>query len=107
MHRSSLPSFERHRRSRLAKLVHNYPFMRGTLSVRSRECGKPNCCCARGELHVSLYLIQSHDGKARQLYVPKAWEERVRRAVHNHQQIQALIEELSELQWRRLSQRKE
>ncbi len=106
MHRLCLPSFERQRRSRLAKLVQHYPFMRGTLSVRSRRCGKPNCHCAKRELHVSLYLIQSHNGKARQLYVPKVWEERVRRAVHNHQQIQDLIEELSELQWGRLRQRK-
>lgn len=102
-----MPSLERPRRSRLAQLVHNYPFMRGTLSVRSRRCGKPNCHCARGERHISLYLIQSHDGKARQLCVPKAWEERVRRAVHKHQQIQGLIEELSELEWKRLRQRKE
>jgi len=107
LHRSRLPSFERRRRSRLTQLVHSYPLLRGTLSVRSRQCGKPNCHCARGELHVSLYLVQSHDGKARQLYVPQAWEERVRRAVRNHQEIQGLIEELSELEWKRLRQRKE
>jgi hypothetical protein len=91
----------------LAQLAHAYPFLRGTLSVRSRQCGKPNCRCARGQLHVSLYVVQSHEGRPRQVYVPKEWQERIRRAVQNHQEMQTLIEELSELQWKRLRERKE
>jgi hypothetical protein len=39
--------------------------------------------------------------------VPKAWEERIRRAVQNHQQMQTLMEELSEREWQRLRERKE
>lgn len=105
--RSSLSAAERRGRSRLAQLVHTRPLLRGTLSVRSRRCGKPNCRCARGELHVSLYLVQSHDGKPRQVYVPQEWEERIRQAVQNHQEIQGLIEELSEREWKRLRERKE
>jgi hypothetical protein len=91
----------------LAQLAHAQPFLRGTLSVRSRPCGKPNCRCARGQWHVSLYVVQSHEGKPRQVYVPKAWEERIRQAVQNHQEMQRLIEELSELEWKRLRERKE
>jgi hypothetical protein len=91
----------------LAQLVHAHPFLRGTLAVRSRPCGKPNCRCARGELHVSLYVVQSHAGKPRQVYVPKQWEERIRQAVRNHQEIQTLLEELSEWEWKRLRERKE
>ncbi len=107
MHRSHLSASERRRRSRLAQLVHAYPLLRGTLSVRSRRCGKPNCHCAQGELHVSLYVVQSHDGKPRQVYVPPAWEPRVRQAVNNHQEIRSLLEELSEREWERLRKRKE
>jgi len=58
-------------------------------------------------LHVSLYVVQSHDGRPRQVYVPKEWEERIRRAVQNHQEMQTLIEGLSELEWKRLRERKE
>jgi hypothetical protein len=43
----------------------------------------------------------------RQLYVPKAWEERVRRAVKDYQELQTLVEELSELEWRRLTRKEE
>lgn len=106
MHRPSLSAAERETRSRLAQLVHSYRLLRGTLSVRTRRCGKPNCRCARGQWHVSLYLVQSHDGELRQLCVPRDWEDRVRQAVHDYQQMQRLVEELSEMEWKRLRERR-
>ena len=107
MTRSSFSDAERRRRSRLAQIAHTQRFLRGTLSARRGRCGKPNCHCAQGELHASLYLVQSQGGKLRQLCVPKAWEERIRQAVQNHQEIQTLIEELSQREWQRLRERKE
>ena len=107
MHRSSFSPSQRRRRSRLTQLIQRHSFLRGTLSVRRRACGKPNCRCARGQLHVSLYVVQSHEGKPRQVFVPQDWEERIRRAVENHQEIQSLIEELSEQEWKRLRERKD
>jgi hypothetical protein len=105
--RSAIPAAERNRRSRLAQLVHQRRFLRGTLSVRSRQCGKPNCRCAKGQPHVSLYLVQSQGGKPRQVFVPKSWEERIRAAVADYQRMQGLIEELSEREWQRLMEREE
>ncbi len=105
--RSRLPAAERSRRSHLAQLVHQRRFLRGTLSVRRRKCGKPNCRCVKGHPHISLYLVQSHGGKARQLFVPNSWEDRIRVAVADYQQMQRLIEELSEMEWRRLMERKQ
>jgi len=107
MHPSSLSAAERHFRSRLTQLVHDAWFLRGTLSVRSRPCGKPNCRCARGELHASLYLVQSRQGKLRQLSIPKPWEDRVRQAVGNYHEMQRLIEEISEREWKRLQEGKQ
>ena len=98
---------ERHRRSRIAKISISKRFIRGSLTVRQNICGKANCHCARGEPHLALYLTQSHDGKPRQLYVPKAWEERVRRAVSDYQELQQLVEELSEIEWKHLENREE
>lgn len=106
MNRSGLPEGERRFRSRLAQLVHDHWFLRGTLSIRTRKCGKPTCRCARGELHSSLYLVQSHDGKPRQVCIPKSWEDRVRQAVNDYQEMQRLIEEISELEWTRLREKK-
>lgn len=105
-HRAKLSAAERHFRSRIAQLASGQWFLRGTLSPRSGKCGKPNCHCTRGELHRSLYLVQSQQGKLRQICVPQAWQQRVRQAVHDYQQMQSLIEEVSELEWKRLQERK-
>lgn len=107
MHRSHFSAGERRRRWRLAQIAHTLRFLRGTLSLRNVRCGKPRCRCARGQFHACLYVVQSHEGKPRQVYVPKEWEERIRQAVQNHQEMQRLMEELSELEWKRLRERKE
>jgi len=107
LQRTQLSAGERSFRSRIAQLASGHRFLRGTLAVRGRKCGKPNCHCASGKLHSSLYLVLSDQGKLRQIYVPKDWEERVRQAVSDYQKMQRLIEEVSELEWRRLEQRKE
>jgi hypothetical protein len=86
--------------------VHNR-LVRGSLTVRKNTCGKPNCCCAQGKPHLSLYLTQSRNGKPRQLFVPKAWEERLRQAVADYQELQKLIDEISELEWKHLENREE
>jgi hypothetical protein len=104
--RAKLSSAERNFRSHIAQLASGQRLLRGTLSERSSKCGKPNCHCANGELHHSVYLVQSHAGKLRQICVPKPWRERVRQAVADFQEMQRLIEEVSELEWKRLQQRK-
>lgn len=104
-HRAKLSAAERKFRSRIAQLATGQWFLRGTLSERASKCGKPNCRCARGELHRSLYLVQSQAGKLRQICVPKAWQERVRQAVSDYHQMQQLMEEVSELEWSRLQAR--
>ena len=105
--RSSLSPSERELRSRISQLVHNRWLLHATLAPRSRRCGKPNCRCARGEPHVSLYVVQSRRGQGRQLFVPKDWEPRVRQAVADYQQLQQLLEEVSEHEWKRLQSRRE
>lgn len=105
--RAKLSAAERNFRSRVAQLASGRCFLRGTLSERSSKCGKPNCHCATGEKpHQSLYLVQSHGGELRQICVPKVWRERVRQAVTGYQEMQRLIEEVSELEWKRLRERK-
>jgi hypothetical protein len=104
--RAKLSAAERNFRSHIAQLASGQGLLRGTLSERSSKCGKPNCHCAKGELHQSVYLVQSHAGKLRQICVPKAWRERVRQSVADYQEMQRLIEEVSELEWKRLHQKK-
>ena len=98
---------ERNLRSRAAQVVHFRRLLRGTLAVRSRQCGKAGCRCTQGKPHVSLYLVQRRDGKLRQLYIPTQWEERVRQAVVDYQELQKLVEQLSEMEWQDIEERKE
>jgi len=107
LQRTELSDRERRRRSRLSQIVHAARFLRGTLSVRSVRCGKPDCRCAHGEPHACLYLVRRKGGKLHQLFVPREWEGRIREAVRNQEEMERLIEELSDLEWKRLQQRKE
>jgi hypothetical protein len=104
-HRAKLPAAERNFRSQFARLALNRWFLRGSLSERLGKCGKPNCRCTCGELHKSLYLVQSQGGRLRQICVPQAWQQRVRQAVSDYRKMQELIEEVSELEWKRLKER--
>ena len=104
--RAELSAAERSLRSRIAQLTTSQHFLRGSLSERSGKCGKPNCRCASGEGHPSLYLVQSGAGKSRQWCVPKALQDPVRQAVGEYQEIQRLVNEVSELEWKRLQARK-
>lgn len=104
--RVNLLALERQQRSRLQKLLASGEgSIRGTPTVRERTCGKPNCKCARGEKHSSLYLVVSLDGKYKQACVPRALEGEVRAWVAHYQRMQELIEEISKIYWEKLLSR--
>ena len=105
--RAKMAASERDRRSRLARLMHGAGLLRGTLVLRERVCGKPNCRCRKGHKHLALYLVASKRGRLRQLYVPKAWEPRVRQWVEQYQEARRLLEEISELYWDKARTRQE
>jgi len=104
--RAELSAAERSLRSRIAQIASGERFLRGTLSERSSKCGKPNCRCADGEGHASLYLVDSDAGKVRQLCIPKALHDPVQQAVGEFQEMQRLLREVSELEWKRFLARK-
>jgi len=105
--RSKMTPQERQCRSQLAQLVHRRGWMRGSLLVRGRVCGKEGCRCTRGQLHESLYLVLSEGGRTRQLYVPRAFEARVRQWVENHRRARRLMEEISRRYWKKVRDRQE
>jgi hypothetical protein len=104
--RAELSATERALRSRIAQIASGGRFLRGTLSERSSKCGKPNCHCAGGTGHTSLYVVQSQAGKVRQLCIPKVLQDPVRQAVGEFQELQRLLREVSELEWKRFLARK-
>lgn len=102
-----MSSAERAFRSRLAQIVSGRGLIRGTLQERWHVCGKPTCHCAKGAKHRAVYLVLSRPGGARQLYVPAAWEQRVRQWVANQRTLRELLEAVSEVYWQKLRRRQD
>lgn len=94
-------------RSQLAQIVSSGGIIRGTLLERRRTCGKPSCRCARGRKHRSVYLVLSDGKRQRQLYVPKAWESKVREWVANCRELKHLINQISEIYWDKVRHRRQ
>lgn len=77
--------------------------------LQHRRCGKPNCRCARGQLHETWVLTRSEQGKHRLYMVPAAQRVRLieltaeyrryQRArailVHRHQRLLQLADQIS------------
>jgi hypothetical protein len=103
--RSQMDPVERQFRSRLAQLASGHGWLRGTILERFRTCGNPRCKCARGQKHRAVCLLLRQDGRLRQLYIPQAYEERVRQWVANHQELKKLIAQISDVYWHQVRQR--
>ena len=94
--RNRLPDPERRARSRLTQILHEEPFVLGSLVTMKRTCGKPGCKCNRGELHPSLYLALRVRGKRKMIHVPQTMQQPVRQWVANYLEAWHLMEQISE-----------
>lgn len=85
--------------------------VKGNVYELARKCGKPSCVCAQGQLHRSLVLSWSHQGKTRLMTIPPEKLDRVRanserylryrraraRVSEIHQQILQLFDQIEKL----------
>ena len=62
------------------------PLVKGTVYPLRRRCGKPSCRCARGELHESLVLTASVEGRTKLRSLAEEQAERVRELTQRYQQ---------------------
>jgi len=84
-------------RSQLNYLAGGAGMLRGSLSVRAKVCGKPNCRCATGERHRELVLVISTKGKPKQLHIPRDQEATVRLWVKNYQKASRALQRIADL----------
>jgi hypothetical protein len=105
--RSHLPDPERRARSRLAQILHEEPFLCGSLVTMQRTCGKSGCKCTRGELHPGLYLSLRVGGRRKMIHVPHAMEQNARQWVAHYQEAWRLMEQISERCLKRFLLKKE
>ncbi len=106
-HRGQFTRSERFARSRLAKLVHEQPFLCGSLVPLNRVCGKEGCKCNQGELHPGLCVALRVGEKRKMIYVPQALEATARRWVSTYQKAWRLMEEISQASLKRFLKGKE
>jgi hypothetical protein len=95
---------EDRRRRLAAQLGRCADLIRGSLVVNRRRCGKPQCRCARGELHESLAFTFKSRGRSRLVHVPGQLEAVARRAAQAYTTLRRVAEELSEVNVARLKQ---
>jgi hypothetical protein len=94
--RSQRSPEERHARSRAVQLLADTPFLRGSLVLQHRSCGKSYCHCRTGPKHPALYLhTRSGDQRVR-IYIPPALHQAVRDAIEAGRQIDQRIDLVSE-----------
>ena len=107
--RTMLSVGERSLYSQLHQLLNQPGLVRGNLVVMRRRCGKPTCHCRQGraQLHRSLYLAVSREGKRRMIYIPEQWEARVQEWCSRYAQIRELMEALTRSFQKRLEDRQE
>jgi len=94
----------------LRRLQRSDPMVPGSFYLLRRKCGKPNCRCARGQLHATWVLTRSEQGRDRLYTVPPDQRARVRQwaaeyrryqraravLVKRHLQLLALVDQMAE-----------
>ena len=63
----------------LRLMTSDQPLVPGSCYLMRRKCGKPNCRCARGELHPVWVLTRSEAGHHKLYVVPASQRARIRR----------------------------
>ena len=85
--------------TRKKKLLSQFPdFMKGSISLTSRSCGRASCKrCQRGEKH-PMYLFGFRvKGKRKVLSVPPKLHKRVEKLIDNWKHHRDLAEELTDI----------
>jgi hypothetical protein len=72
----------------LRRLQRSEPMIQGSFYLLRRKCGKPNCRCARGQLHPAYVLTRSEAGKDRLYTVPKDQRAAVRKRAAEYRRYQ-------------------
>ena len=94
--RSQRSPEERHARSQAVQRVAEQSLLRGSLVRMLRTCGKKSCHCRRGEKHPALYLAIRSGKRRTMIYIPPPLEDDVRRWVETAQEVDGLLNIVSE-----------
>ncbi len=75
------------------------PLLPGSLYTLRRKCGKPNCRCARGELHESTVLSYRGQGRPQNISPPPEQIESLRKMTDDYRRVRQARAKL--VRWQR------
>ena len=87
---------ERKLRSQTVQRVAGQALLRGSLVRMHRTCGKKNCRCQQGQKHPALCLAVRVGNRRKMIYIPRALEDTVRRWVETGQEVDGLLDAISQ-----------
>ncbi len=99
MHEYKMSVKEREIRDKLAKAVRTMEFLRGTINIRNKK-SKIN-----RKKYKTMYLILAKDGKQEHKYVPRDWEEKIKKWVRTYKEIEGYMEKISDICIKRFKNR--
>ena len=71
--RQSLSELAQEIQGLIPVFVERTPLMKGTVYEQKRKCGKVGCRCATGELHSSMILSRSEEGRTKLAAIPSGY----------------------------------
>ena len=86
--------------------IKNTNILKGSPVISRRTCGNKGCKCYRGELHESLYLSRTINGKSTMTYIPKDKEKYVLECVKRYKDLLKKIDEFSDRTLRKIKRKK-
>ncbi len=66
------------------------PVIKGTVYELRRQCGKPGCKCAQGELHARMVVSASEKGRTRLRVIPWGFLVEVQQKVRRYQELRRI-----------------
>ena len=87
---------ERNARSQAVQRVAEQSLLRGSLVEMFRVCGKKNCRCQQGQKHRALYLAVRRNHRRVMIYIPAVLEDTVRGWIETGQEVDGLLDAISQ-----------
>ena len=94
--RNQRSASERDARSKAVQRLGDEAMLRGSLVRMQRVCGKKHCRCQQGQKHPALCLAIRWGKQRKMIYIPRALEETVCRWVRTGQEVDELLDAISQ-----------
>jgi hypothetical protein len=76
-------------------------FLRGTVSIRDKKC------MVNGKRYLTMYLVHVKNGEPEHIYIPRGWEEKVRRWVRKYREMERYMDNISDIYLKKIKDREE